>query len=86
MKVVAGSSCLNRPLRTLAQAEAEIAAAREADQVKRDMEIARRRMSFLRFPDGSPVEPVLPIQYAKKLQAAGCGLALPKAQNDGDGK
>ena len=66
---------LLRPLRSLEQAEAEIQEHHEAAQIARDMETARRRMSFLRKPAGLRIEPALPLDYAKKLKAREDGLA-----------
>ena len=68
------SPYLLHPLRPLEQAEAEIAERKEAEHVAHDMEIARRRMSFLRFPDGRPIEPTMPLDFAKRVKAREDGL------------
>ena len=68
------SPYLLHPLRPLAEAEQEIAERKEAEQIAHDMAVARRRMSFLRTPDGMPIEPAQPLDFAKRQQAIKDGL------------
>lgn len=62
------SPYLLRPLRTEAQAAAEIERA-----------AARRRMAHLRTGDGMPIEPMPSIDERREEQARAAGLADPKA-------
>ena len=79
------SGYLTRPLRSLEQAEREIADRREADALYRAMSIANQRIGHIKIgpKPGVAIQSVEPPWFTAKRDAAARGLPMPAPKHKG---